>query len=109
MIIGIYESLDDHRAITALDLTSRKLYNIWRLKTATIIKAVLPRATDRFDLAQELVIVQGRSTGVQTGTHEAVLQRSKKLLNNAAVAFRDYNSSSLRVSNFGDHRPSPDH
>lgn len=96
LVLGIYETFDDHHTITALNLTSRKFYDIWRLNTATITKAVLPRAIDCFDLAQELLVVQGRSPdGGQAGTREAMLERSKHLLKNAAVALNDYTSSVL--------------
>lgn len=96
VIIGIFSCLKDHRAITALNLTSRKFYEIWKLNTATITNAVLPRAIDCFDLAQELLAVQGRlPNSGQAETREAVLKRSKHLLLNAAVVVKDYTSSIL--------------
>ena len=93
MILGIYECLDDHHAVTALNLTSRKFYDVWRLHTAIITKAVLPRVIDCFDLAEELAVVQGnKSTSGPTETYEAVLERSKRLLVNAATLVKDHSS-----------------
>ena len=87
MILGIYKSLDDHHAITALDLAARKFYDIWSLNRATITQAVLPRVIDCFGLARELAVIQSRSPGGQTEGCEAV---AKRLLVNASVVFRDY-------------------
>ena len=96
VVIGIFSCLHDHHAIKALDLTSRKFYEIWKLNTATITKAVLPRAIQCFELAQELLAVQSRSPyGGQVETREAVLERSKRLLSNAAVVLKGY---SRRIS-----------
>lgn len=98
VVIGIFTCLKDHHAITALNLTSRKFYEIWKLNTATIIKAVLQRAIDCFDLAQELLDLQGRSPiSPPFGTREAVLERSKRLLTNAAVLLSERN---CRISDF---------
>ena len=96
MILGIYECLDDHHAVTALNLTSRKFYDVWRLHTAIITKAVLPHVIDCFDLAQELVVIQVESSAGQAEAREAVLQRSKCLLANAATVLRDH--SSFRIT-----------
>ena len=103
LIIGIFSSLCDHHAITALNLSSRKFYEIWKLNTATITSAVLPRAIDCFDLAQELLDVQGRSSnsGKAEG-REAVLKRSKRLLTNATAVVKDYHSKIL-VFGVGNH------
>lgn len=97
VIIGIFSCLHDHHAITALNLTSRKFYEIWKLNTATITKAVLSRAIKCFDLAQELLALQGKSPdGGQVETREAVLKRSKRLLSNAAVVLKDF-ANDIRV------------
>lgn len=120
LVIGIFSCVHDHHAITALNLASRKFYETWKLNTATIIKAVLPRAIECFDLAQELLAVQSKSPsfigpqslpkflteghnlahsnydveagGGQAASREAVLERSKRLLINAAVVAKSYNS-----------------
>lgn len=109
IILGICESLDDPRAITALDLNSRKLYNIWRLNTATMIKAGLPRAIDCFDLAQELVIAPGQiQLAYKPKPVKQCHNAAKKLLGKCPPwCSQIYNSPSLRVSRFGIRRPTP--
>ena len=94
VVIGIFSCLQDHHAITALNLTSRKFYEIWKLNTITITKAVLPRVIGCFDLAQELLVAEGKSPDSrQIETREAVLERSKHLLNNAAVMLKTHANS----------------
>lgn len=94
LILNIYESFDDHHAITALNLTSRKFYEIWRLNTATIAEIVLPRVIDCFDMAQELLVIQGRSADGQLETRAAVLEWSKRLVTIASRVLKYYASGS---------------
>lgn len=98
LILNIYESFDDHHAITALNLTSRKFYNIWQLNTASIAKSVLSQSIDCFDLAQELLVIQGRSIGGQPDSSEAVLEWSKHLVTIASVVLEYYTSGNVSMS-----------
>ncbi|CAF9907921.1 MAG: hypothetical protein ALECFALPRED_004040 [Alectoria fallacina] len=97
LILTIYESFDDHHTITAFNLASRMFYDVWRLNTASIAESVLSQSIDCFDLAQELLVVQGRSTGGQPETREGVLERSKHLIANALMVRKDYICTSTGV------------
>ena len=90
LILKIFKSFDDHRTITALNLTCRKFQDIWQLNTASIVSSVLPQSIDCFDLAQELLIVQGKSDGAESESREALLERCKCLVTNASTLLKYY-------------------
>lgn len=57
-------------------------------------KIVLPRVIDCFDMAQELLVIQGRSADGQLETRAAVLEWSKRLVTIASRVLKYYASGS---------------
>lgn len=58
LVVWIFQLLPKSRDVAALNCTSRKFYQIWRLNAALISDAVLPRTLDCYADAEELVRFQ---------------------------------------------------
>ncbi len=96
LLLKVFESLDSHQEITALNITSVRFHDIWYLHTASISTAVLSRSIDCFDDAQELLKMKKKAT-----PHDGDLPRRQITLQRNRILVTNANLASLAESEIG--------
>lgn len=98
LIIRIYAQCDRSAQIKALNTTSRKSCDIWRLNAARISDAVSPRVVECYDIAVQLMHAQNMGLASDPTSeaenesswdrlmYEKILLRNSSLINNASKA-----------------------
>ena len=87
VLIQVYKSLDNVKDVTALNLASHQLHNVWLSNIVSISDAVLSRTIKGYDKASEFVELQQkfleRKHCDDDGRDRQTLERNKLVLSNA--------------------------
>ena len=87
VLMQVYKSLDNVKDVTALNLTSHRLHNVWLSNTMCISDAVLSRTIKGYDKASEFVEIQQkfleRKHCDDDGRNQQTLERNRLALSNA--------------------------